>query len=69
MVKKQELTPNEIVDYRDFKLLLHKQINALHLMQIWRRGGKTPMPLSPEAYGVVLDNAIRIFRTLRNNLP
>ena len=61
--------PNEIVDYRDFKLLLHKQINALHLMQIWRRGGKPPMPLSPEAYGVVLANAIRIFRTLRNNLP
>lgn len=69
MEKNQELTPNEIVDYRDFKLLLHKQINAHHLMQIWRRGGKTPMPLSPEAYGVVLDNAIRIFRTLRNNLP
>ena len=68
MVKNPRSTQRTDSDVRDFCLALTKIINALHLMQIWRRGGKNPMPLSPEAFGVVLDDTIRIMRLLRKCL-
>lgn len=39
-------------------------IKKLHDMQKWRRGKRSPMPLSPAEFGEVLDDCIRILRRL-----
>ena len=35
-------------------------------MQKWRRGGKAPMPLSPQEFGIAIDDCIRILRRLND---
>ena len=39
-------------------------IGKLHDVQKWRRGARTPMPLSPTEYGRAIDDCIRILRRL-----
>ena len=41
-------------------------IRKLHEMQKWRRGGKSPMPLTPEEFGNAIDDCVRILRGLND---
>lgn len=35
-------------------------------MQKWRRGGKSPMPLSPQEFGEAIDDCIRVIKKLND---